>query len=234
MAITKVVFTGETRADQYEEVLDFMETYAADLFDDITGDAQSGKIFCNKRTDVPMGALTLCCDTGSYIAYLFAPRGTSYSVESMSVPSGVKFDYGVATSKGIYINWTISSNLPTSRSGIFISKSINNTPYAVFMFFDNTTSNGRMGNVDLGTTDVNPDYGWISKIWDGYSDFYVCGNSTTMQATYTALNPVVSQYAQSYTPHIYQMHFNQFPQQEGKLTLNGYSYYTNGYFALAD
>ena len=231
--ITKVTFTGESRAAQYSEVLDFMETYAAEIFDDITSDAESGKIFCNKRTDVPMGALTLCCDSGSYIAYLFAPKGALYSAVSMSVPSGVKFDYGIATSKGIYINWTIAGNVPTARSGVFISKSNGNTPYAVFMFFDNSTSNGRLGYVDLGITDV-ANNGNLAKIWDGYSDFYVCGNSTTMQATKTALTPFISEYSDSYCPYIYALHFNQFPKQVGKLTLNGKLYFTNGYIALED
>lgn len=227
--ITKVAFTGETRAEQYEQVLDFMKTYAAELFEDITG--ENGKILCNKRSDVPMGALTLCCDTSSYIAYLFIPATNSsgYQVVTMSASqTSIVFDYGISTSKGIYIHWTNGGE----PNGIFISKANNGDTFAVYCYYNNSSSDGHFGCANLISGEGSTSY--PQMIADGLSSYYIYGNLTSMQVEYTALNPFVSPSAAVYCPHIHQLHFNQFVGQSGKLTLNGKDYYTNGYFALED
>ena len=231
MAIIKTAFVGETRAEQFAEVYAWIEENAADLFADISGDSQSGYIWCNKRQDVPMGALTLCPNNGSYIAYLFIPATNSsgYQVVSMGANNqSIVFEFGVKTSKGIYIQWSIG-DIPC---GIFVSKAINGDTFAVYCYYNSSTSDGHFGCANLISGEGSSSS--AQMIADGLSSYYIYGNLTSMQAQYTALNPFVSPYAETYCPHIYQLHFNQFVGQSGKLTMNGNSYYANGYFALAD
>jgi hypothetical protein len=60
---------------------------------------------------------------------------------------------------------------------------------------------------------------------DYYSQYW--GFTSSM----TALTPLVTN-AGTYAPNLNIMRFTQFPQQEGKIVVNGIEYYSTGYLAM--
>ena len=231
MAIIKTAFTGATRADQYEELLAWLQTATVGYFTSVEGNDSNHKIFVDKIND-SYGLLTFYPNSDSYMMQVYT-NNTATPMQPMS--STVRYLYGVTTSKGFFLQWGTSES--DSVSGcVVISKTTTGDVFLFTRFYDGSSSNGRTGSINLS---VNTDrFDWI---WNGYNPGLLQGTSTSTLAYYTALTPTSSARTDVICTNILQVHFNQFrtPGQQyyptpGILTINNATYFTDGYIALAD
>ena len=235
MAIIKTTFTGATRADQYEELLAWLQTATVGYFTSVEGNDSNHKIFVDKIDDYS-GLLTFYPNSDSYMMQVHINNTTF--VPMYSLGSNFKYVYGVTTSKGFFLQWG-PDETSTICGCIFVSKTTTGDVFLVIRFYDGSSGNGRAGCINLSaTTSATNKFDWV---WDGYGPDSLQGTSTSTLASYTALTPISSSITDVICTNILQVHFNQFrPSNEqylikpGILTINNATYFTDGYLALAD
>lgn len=242
MSIVKTTFSGTNIYDQQQALLNWLNANASEYFTTIEYDSNSKFLYCDKSASLGNnGALTFSFQPGApYVGFVFYNCNSSSGFTSIpmgSFSSSYKpyFDYAIKTNCGMYINWRFSG--VSTPNGVFISKSNTGSTYAVYFCIgysgsSSSSTYGFLGCADIGTGEG--DGTRSGNIWAGVYSNYLYSNATSKQANYTTMTPFVSQVRDVYCPYIYQLHFNQYVGQVGKLTLDNKDYFTNGYIALAD
>lgn len=227
MAINKTVFTGANLTAQYSQLSEWLQANGIVAFDSVTDNGST--ISCKPAT----GNGGLYINKSLNQITITTPKTASSSKNAAIFFSNYKFDFGVATSKGIYLQWTADAENPQYPSGIFVSKSNEDTTFILWHTVGySSTQEAWIGTINLSDMELyTTDWQTMGKSLPRET---IYGSTLSAQATFTALTPVVALSSESYCPHINILTFNQYYQQSGILTLNDNSYYTNGYFALAD
>jgi hypothetical protein len=226
MAITRTNFTGTSLAQQFAQLYEWLSENGTDVFNSVA--SSSSTITCKSLGD--RGSLSINKDINN--VQIATPK-TSSSSKQIAIPFINRyFDYAIKTGKGIYLNWIDNAESPQYPSGIFVSRSNQNSSYIVWHTIGfNQTSQAWLGYVRGSDMDLNTsDWQEVAKAIPVETLFPLIST----QATYTSLTPYVSKSTDSYCPFISILHFNQFVGQSGIFKLNGKSYYSNGYFALED
>lgn len=216
MSITKYYFTGSTIANQNDEIYTFLTTYATDYFTSVI-----------KYSDA-----VVCYIDGSEVLSL----GTSgHSNISATLKNGVGksidaqtnlWEYAVACTGGLIFKSQVASAPTSFHSYLYITKSNNNETIIAFTAYVNNYGHFFIGDVIkssswwdvFGTADRLYDQSYYSQYWG-------------IRSSMTALTPLVTN-AETYAPNLNVMRFTQFPQQDGKIVVNGIEYYSTGYLAM--
>ena len=223
MAIVKTIFVGTTLATQKAELLEYLQTNAADYFDEITADA-NGNISCKVGNTVAlmigMDGTTkrrVILSSGNYIE--------TAATDAISVP----FSYGKKTANGLLLR---SNNVELNGTGvgamyIFVCKNENGD---TCIFGDLKTGMSSGGSTTYFTADIKND-STILKLIDG--DSTSARSSLSKSATVTALTPLIFSNGH-YAPKAFFGTFNQYALTECDLNINGKSYISDGVSLLAD
>ena len=123
MAIAKITFTnGSTKADQYSDMLSFLQTYATPYFSSITGDSETGVISC-RLAGRSYDSLTLYCNSSSnLVSFKWYTQESGTTNDGLTYTGSYKFSYAVVTSKGFYICWFVNTSKPKQPSFFVITK----------------------------------------------------------------------------------------------------------------
>lgn len=215
MSITKHVFTGTSLEAQASEMLSWLQANATDFFDSIS--MASNVITCSKDG---VNALVLSFnDTEKDITMTLA-NGVSISPDSI----GVLYNYAVKTSTGILLNSPGTHDFPTH---LFITKTNNNDLAFAFTAYTDNYGHFFMGDFSK-SSHFDDVYGQSDQI---YSDYVAHWGITS---SLTTLTPLCIKSSATYTPDLNFMRFCEFPQIEGKISIGGVEYYSNGYLALKE
>ena len=235
MAIEKITFTnGSTKADQYSDMLSFLQTYATPYFDSITGDSETGVISC-RLAGRSYDSLTLYCNSSSNLVSF-----KWYTQESGTTNDGItytgssyKFSYAVVTSKGFYICWFVNTSKPKQPSFFVITKDNKNGIFGV-----------GCNDSNLNAFDLSTRHGTDTAIYSGFATGKIY-SYLSYNTSYTYLTPFIDKGAtevntivsKRYTPFCFLLLCYEFAfltDIEGKLAFDDKNYYTNGYIALED
>lgn len=170
---------------------------------------------------VELDGSTVKCYVGERLVYEFWKTSTSHVAH---LKNGYEWDmgdfsisqlsYGVKTSKGIYIQAQ-----QTYIMHLFITKS-NNGDIVVLRNYNKEGTEA----IDL---EKSPIYVRNAYTWSIPSSCFV------KQET-TSLAPMPSYGTNTYPVGLYLLVFNQYPDEEGIITVNGKKYYSNGFIALEE
>lgn len=215
MSITKHVFTGTSLEAQASEMLSWLQANGTDFFDSISMD--SNVITCSKDGK---NALVLRFNGTDKDITLCLANGEASPLDSV----GALYNYAVKTSTGILLNNQGTSNFPTH---LFITKTNNNDlAFAVTGYWHNY---GHFFMGDFSKSSHFDDvYGQSDRIYIDYVAFWGITSSLT------TLTPLCIKTPATYTPDLNFMRFCEFPQIEGKISIGGVEYYSNGYLALKE
>lgn len=213
MSITKHVFTGTTLEAQASEMLSWLQANATDFFDSIS--MASNVITCSKDG---VNALVLSFNGTANDITMSLANGELGILDSV----GALYNYAVKTSTGILLNNQGTSNFPTY---LFITKTNNNDLAFVFTGYWHNYGHFFVGDFSKspGFDDV---YGANDRIYIDYVAHWGITSSLT------TLTPLCIKSSATYTPDLNFMRFCEFPQIEGKISIGGVEYYSNGYLAL--
>lgn len=233
MAIEKIIFQGETRSDQYEEMLAFCQEYVSRYLPNIIGDESTGEIKC-RLPDRNYNSLLLKASSNQNIAvtkWYSGNSGTSTNGNTYD-GSGQRYDHAIVTSKGIYLCWYKDATKTNEPSFVIL------------------TPNNTGGVFSIGSYNASACHCSVGDLTNrhafGYNIFTQVSASTgfsymSHKAAFTNLTPFIDRgtynngpVSYSYTPYCFWLFFNEFFGQIGKLTLNGKSYFTNGYIAIEE
>jgi hypothetical protein len=216
MSITKYYFTGSTIQNQNYEIGKFLTTYATDYFTDFV--SYSNAVVCSID-----GSRVLSFGTSDYSNILMTLKN---GVDKSADAQTNSWEYAVACTGGIIFKSQVASAPASFHSYLYITKSNNNETIIAASMYANSYGHFFVGDVIkssswwdvFGTADYLYDQGYYSQYW---------GITSSM----TALTPLVTN-AGTYAPNLNIMRFTQFPQQEGKIVVNGIEYYSTGYLAM--
>lgn len=220
MAITKTTFTGATITEQEPEILAWLQANATEYFDIIVRDDETTpSIVCSVGDKV---ALTLVFQ--SSIANRFYVK-LANEAEISSYGTLTKYNYGVVTDHGVAINYSYPNS--TTGTTLFITKSDSDSLIMTMMCTTSNSSN----TAHFYAGDFSNSAAWHDYFGaDNSSDIW--GELVSVPAGLTTLTPICLAGCESYTPNLFLMRFSQFVGVEGKLTINGEEYWSNGYLAL--
>lgn len=223
MAIVKTIFVGTTLATQKEELLEYLQTNAADYFDEITADADGN----------------ISCKVGNTVALMIGMDGTTKRRVILSSGNYIEtagagaisapFSYGKKTANGLLLR-TYAIELNGTGVGamfLFICKNENGDT-CIFGDFKTGVSSG--SSTTYFTADIKND-STILKLIDG--DNTSARSSLSKSATVTALTPLIFSNGH-YAPKAFFGTFNQYALTECDLNINGKSYVSDGVSLLAD
>ena len=211
MSITKHVFTGTSLEAQASEMLSWLQANATDFFDSIS--MASNVITCSKDG---VNALVLSFNGTANDITMSLANGNLGILDSV----GALYNYAVKTSTGILLNNRGTSNFPTF---LFITKTNNNDlAFAVTGYWHN------YGHFFVG------DFSKSSSFDDvfGRDDSLYSEKYWGIPSSLTTLTPLCFKTSATYMPDLNYMRFCEFPQIEGKISIGGVEYYSNGYLAL--
>lgn len=215
MSITKYYFTGSTIENQTDEIHAFLTTYATDYFTRFGKYASRVECYINDSLVLSFGI------------------NNGYSNISMTLKNGVAKDsdgrtnlweYAVACTGGLIFKSQVASAPASFHSYLYITKSNNNETIIAASMYANNYGHFFVGDLYRSATwwDV---FGNADRLYIDYSSYW--GITSSM----TALTPLVTN-AETYAPNLNVMRFTQFPQQDGKIVVNGIEYYSTGYLAM--
>lgn len=240
MAITKTTFTGTSRAEQYSDLLLWLQTNASDYFDSITGNGT--QIICKIGE---LECLTFFMSATTDIIWLQPKHAQGYGQHTtkLNAKTDTIFNYGVVTSKGLMLDWIYTSS--SYRCGLFISKNSDGKVCAVALNVEMNTGTSTDNTAYWATYDFesNPltnttaqNAGWTFGRYVIYGHLQMSqpyAQYLTSTAPCTALSGVPLP-SGLYCNNILTIRFSEYWKQSGKLTLNDAEYYTNGFLCLAD
>jgi hypothetical protein len=228
MAIEKTTFSV-VDATNKTQLAAWLQENASDYIDEVVIDGE--KLYCKKGGNNVLRVAYDASGSAQYKQYftLYNKVGSAVTILSTEPPS-----IAVKTSKGIFLRafaWENTSNI-NLYNDFFISKTPDgNLAIAaiILCYVNNSNLNHRMCVYDF---DSSPS---IPVIYSGGSS-----NATNvyplisveMQETSFINIPFAN--ANSHCSDIYQLPYNQYYGQIGKLNDGSKDYFTNGYLALAD
>jgi len=170
---------------------------------------------------VELDGTTVKCYVGERLVYEFW-KTASYHVAHLK--NGYEWDmgdfgisqlsYGVKTSKGIYIQAQ-----QTYKMHIFITKS-NNGDIVVLRNYHEL-------EVNVPDLEKSPAYVSGTYTWNVPGSCFVKQEATSMA-------PISSYGTNTYPVGLYLIVFNQYPNEEAKIIVDGKKYYSNGFIALEE
>lgn len=191
------------------------------------GDAQKRTAFKEWLADsglfnsVELDGSTIKCYVGERLVYEFwktseyhaayLKNGYEWDMGDFSIS---QLSYGVKTSKGIYIQAQ-----QTYIMRIFITKS-NNGDIVVLRNYHEL-------GVEVPDLEKSPAYVSGTYTWNVPSSCFVKQETTSMA-------PISSYGTNTYPVGLYLLVFNQYPSEEGTITVNDKRYYSNGFIALEE
>lgn len=191
--------------DNAQKTIAFKEWLAdSGLFDSVELDGATVNCYVGERL-----AFAFWKTLKPHVAYL--KNGYEWYMGDFSIS---QLSYGVKTSKGIYIRAQ-----QTYRMHIFITKS-NNGDVVVLRNYHEL-------GVEVPDLEKSPAYVSGSYEWQ------VPGSCFVKQET-TSMASISSYGTNTYPVGLYLLVFNQYPNEEGIITVNGKKYYSNTFIALEE
>lgn len=205
MAIVKTTITGTSWATQFADVLEWLQIYATDYFDTITGDSSTNTITMTKGNAslvIKSNNLAVTLENGAVGNFTLAVVSTNLS-EIYS------------TASGIYMHNPANPSCPQ----IWITKSnVGNTCVMLYHYGSSSSDRG---------------YVWADLTASpAFSTFDVLINKT-FSASLTALTPFVFT-GGVYSDSLFLQTFNEYYNIAGIFSINKTQYVSNGYIALKD
>lgn len=190
----------------YEQKRTAFKEWLADsgLFDSVELDSSAIKCYFGERLVYEFWK------TAAYHA-AYLKNGYEWDMGDFSIS---QLSYGVKTSKGIYIQAQ-----QTYKMHIFITKS-NNGDIVVLRNYHELA-------VEVPDLEKSPAYVSGSYAWQ------VPGSCFVKQET-TSMASISSYGTNTYPVGLYLLVFNQYPKEEGIITVNGKKYYSNTFMALEE
>lgn len=228
MAITKTMFTGTTLATQAAELLNYLQSNAADYFNEISAD-ENGNVSCYVGDTV---ALLIGMD-GTTTRKVTLSNGQNLQTTSGDTGGGntmhaALFRYAKKTSKGVLL-----ATAEGKKQGAVVG--------CTYFFI---TKNEIGDTCILGTLAVGayqtPTYYFGADIRNDASIYSYISNVSwanrvqlSRSAPVTALTPAIFS-GGHYTPNAFIATFNQFALTECDLDISGKSYVSDGVCVLSD
>jgi len=219
MSITKYYFTGPTIENQKNEIYSFMNTYGTGYFSTINNNGSNVACMLNGVRSLSFG-----CDSANTYSNISAKLNNNS--EKFSDATSNLWEYAVACTGGLIFKSQVASATASFHSYLYITKSNNNETIIAFTAYVNNYGHFFVGDLSRSATwwDV---FGNADNLYNQNSYSHYWGIASSM----TALTPLVTN-AETYAPNLNVMRFTQFPQQDGKIVVNGIEYYSTGYLAM--
>lgn len=215
MAITKTIFTGATAAAQAPEILAWLQANAADYFDSITYDSETGTIICSEDGQA---ALVLGFSSNQNCIRIYSRNGATAAGSA----KGVRFAYGIATSTAIFL-----ACADQQANQLVITKNDNGQLFMAAKITPILSTN----STHLYICDFyNSPSTSIPYIFS--SNYISFDASIAFSLKLTSLTPIVALDCPSYTPNVYLEFFNEYSGVAGKVIIGDTEYFSNGYIAL--
>lgn len=208
MAIVKTTITGTSWATQFADVLEWLQIYATDYFDTITGDSSTNTITMAKGNTslvIKSNNLTVTLENGTVRNFNIAVVATNLNVI-------------YKTASGIYMYNPENLNCPQ----IWITKSNAGNTCVMLYHYGNSSSDRGYAWADLTA----------SPSFSSFSDSPSL-TTQTFSASLTALTPFVFT-GGVYSDNLFLQTFNEYYGISGIFSINKTQYVSNGYIALKD
>jgi hypothetical protein len=176
----------------------------SDLFDSVELDSTTVKCYVGERL-----AFAFWKTESYHSAYL--KNGYEWKMGDFNIS---QLSYGVKTSKGIYIQAQQSYKMH-----IFITKSNNGDIVALRNY----------NKEDVEVPDLEKSPANVSGVYE-----WNVPSSCLVKQEITSLSPIPSYGTNTYPVGLYLLVFNQYPDEEATITVNGKRYYSNGFIALEE
>jgi hypothetical protein len=195
-----------------------MNTYGKGYFNSINNNGSN--VACSTLNGVR--SLSFGCDPSQTFSNISARLNNN--LEKYSDATSNLWEYAVACTGGLIFKSQVASAPASFHSYLYITKSNNNETIIAFTAYVNNYGHFFVGDLYRSATwwDV---FETADRLYIDYSQYW--GITSSM----TALTPLVTN-AGTYAPNLNIMRFTQFPQQDGKIVVNGIEYYSTGYLAM--